>query len=275
MGIGDILDTSIRLYRRNFVTFLTISLITYVPYALLVFLLQMMFGGGEAMGVMFGGSEAMGGGPFGAQAAPDADSSAAMFVNALGSLLFLFVVYPLTTGALTQAISDDFLGKQVRAGAAYRRAFGRLGALAWTQILVGAVVAIGFLLLIVPGIIFSLWFMIVPVIVLLERMSGSKAMGRGRELMKGNLGKGFLLNLVMTLLVAVVTFALMFGVGYLVATLSLPVAIVNLFNTLLSAVFIPVQLGAIVLLYYDLRVRKEAFDLQVLSESLPDEPNPT
>ena len=35
MGIGDILDVSLRLYRDRFATFLLICLALYVPYALL------------------------------------------------------------------------------------------------------------------------------------------------------------------------------------------------------------------------------------------------
>ena len=40
MGIGDILDTTFRLYRQRFLTFLLIALVVYVPYALLIALFQ-------------------------------------------------------------------------------------------------------------------------------------------------------------------------------------------------------------------------------------------
>jgi hypothetical protein len=105
--------------------------------------------------------------------------------------------------------------------------------------------------------------------VLLERTSGSTAMGRARELMKGNLGKGFVLNLVVTLLVVVITMTVTYVVDKVVGTLGLPLAVTELAYDLVTAVFMPVQLAAIVLLYYDLRIRKEAFDLEVLAGSLP------
>lgn len=39
-------------------------------------------------------------------------------------------------------------------------------------------------------------------------------------------------------------------------------------NHLLQALVLPIQTAPTILLYYDLRIRKEAFDLQKLSEAL-------
>ena len=41
-----------------------------------------------------------------------------------------------------------------------------------------------------------------------------------------------------------------------------------------SAVLLPFQTAPAILFYYDLRIRKEAFDLQLLSRSLSDTPMP-
>ena len=256
MGIGDILDTTLRLYKRNFASFLSIALITYVPYAIVMFLLHMAFDGESQINrTPYGDYEMPGDGEY--------------VINLLGFVILFLFVYPLTTGALTYAISGTFLGQPLGAGAAYSRAAGRAGALIGTQFLVTLVVLLGFLLLVVPGIIFSLWFMIVPTVVLLEKIGGPSALGRAKALMKGNVGKGFALNLVVGLLVTVITYAVMFGIGYVVGMIGLPAAIIDLAANLLSAFFLPVQLAVIVLLYYDLRIRKEAFDLQMLSASLP------
>ena len=53
---------------------------------------------------------------------------------------------------------------------------------------------LGFVLLIVPGIIFSLWFYVLVPVVVLEGVTGTAALGRSRELMRGNLGKAFLVG---------------------------------------------------------------------------------
>ena len=40
------------------------------------------------------------------------------------------------------------------------------------------------------------------------------------------------------------------------------------FQTVLQAFFLPIQTAPWILLYYDLRIRKEAFDLQKLAEAM-------
>ena len=72
-----------------------------------------------------------------------------------------------------------------------------MGRLIGASILAGLVICLGFVLLIVPGVIWALWFMLVSSVAVLEGIGGSRALGRSRELMRGNLGKGFLLGLVL------------------------------------------------------------------------------
>lgn len=252
MGIGDILDTAFRLYREHFVPFLTISLIVYVPYTALMLILSLALGGAPETDSLMESSSG------------DA-SLAASVLRGLGTLLFFLVVWPLVQGAMVYHISASFLGEQITAGEAYRRAAGRLLSLLGTQILVGLVVILGFLLLIVPGIIFSLWFMLVMPIVLLETLAGSRAMSRSRELMKGNLGKGFMLGLVVGLLNTVVVFM----VGTVVAMIGISnPAWIEAATNLAGAVLLPILIAPSILLYYDLRIRKEAFDLERLSAAL-------
>ncbi len=257
MGIGDILDTAFRMYRRNFASFLSIALITYLPYALVVLLLQFALVDEPQLVETTEGTFAV------------ADPDAALVGVISSALLFLFV-YPITAGALTSAIGSHFLGQRVSAGAAYAKAAQRLGALLGTQVLVGITVVVGFVLLIVPGIIFSLWYMIVPAVVVLDQLSGPGAMKRARALMTGNLGKGFALNLMVFIMLAMILVIALIGTS----ALGLPVSVQEFVTNLLSALFLPMQLGTIVLLYYDLRIRKEALDLQVLAGNLAGAPSP-
>jgi hypothetical protein len=134
-----------------------------------------------------------------------------------------------------------------------------------TQILVGLIVLLGFLLLIIPGIIFSLWFLIVGPVVILEGVGGTKALGRSRELMRGNLDKGFLLQFLVGLLSLVFGFVL----GMVLAWIPWPHPLVqSFFQTVLPVLWLPIQTAPLILLYYDLRIRKEAFDLQKLAEAM-------
>ena len=54
-----------------------------------------------------------------------------------------------------------------------------------TGLLAGLIIMGGLILLIVPGIIFSIWFSFVQYLVIEENISGTKALRRSRELVKG------------------------------------------------------------------------------------------
>ena len=67
---------------------------------------------------------------------------------------------------------------------------------------------------------------------------------------------------------------LVFGVIFLASFVSEPTirtVLQTIANVASAAVSGPLVYGAIVVLYYDLRVRKEAFDLQLAAEALPRE----
>lgn len=62
----------------------------------------------------------------------------------------------------------------------------RLGALIVTSILAGLGVALGMLLLIVPGLVLLTWWAVAAPVVMLEGKSGPSALGRSRELVRGH-----------------------------------------------------------------------------------------
>lgn len=273
MGIGDILDTTFRMYRERFLPFLLIALVVYVPYAFLlalsapfqtpaqpVFIPQATFSEGEMQTPTFDESNlVVKPNPVGA------------ILGILGTIIYAFVLFPLCTAALVHNISASYLGEDLTAGQSYTRALPRLPGLLGTQILVGLAVFAGFLLLIVPGIIFSLWFLVCVPVVILENKAGPSAMGRSRELMRGNLNKGFVLALVLTALGFIINFALQM----LTTLVPMPHPSISIFiSTMVAAVILPIQTAPWTLLYYDLRIRKEAFDLQKLSEALSQAPAP-
>lgn len=261
MGIGDILDATFRLYKKYFVPFMVIALVAYLPYALYT----------VATGVIWPDPEIQ----VSDNPTPEellrimsAGSDAQRLAGRVGDIIFGIFVFPLIQAGMTFAISAAILGETVSAGGALSRAKSRMWAVLGTQILVNIVVFIGFILLFVPGIIFSLWFMIAVPVVVIEGLSGSGAMSRARELMRENLGKGFLLGLA----VGALTLVVMFGCGFVIGMLPLPDPISQGLVMILQAVVLPFSTAAIVLLYYDLRVRKEAFDLERLSASVRSEP---
>jgi hypothetical protein len=172
---------------------------------------------------------------------------------------------PLCAAALVHNISASYLGEDLTAGQSYARAAPRLLPLLGTQMLSTLVILLGLILLVVPGVIFSLWFLVIAPVVILERKAVTSALGRSRELMRDNLGKGFMLGFVVGILSAILGFAL----GLLTSFVPWPHPTINAFvQTVLQALLLPIQTAPWILLYYDLRIRKEAFDLQMLAETL-------
>ena len=151
MSVSGILDTTFRLYREHFVTFLLIALVVYVPYSLLAtFVLPVQT---VATSSAPGAVPQPGNRMPSARTSPVAYSSAPASVpqfNPVGTLLgfsgvFLFMVIflPLCSAALTYNISAAYLGKNLSAGESYQRALPRLAALLGTQILAGLTVMLG------------------------------------------------------------------------------------------------------------------------------------
>ena len=68
------------------------------------------------------------------------------------------------------------------------------------SILVGLVAAVGFLLCIVPGVIFMLWFALAIQVIVIEGQGVTASMARSKELVKGNMGKVFLVGLILFLI---------------------------------------------------------------------------
>ncbi len=267
MGIGDILDVTFRLYRARFVNFLLIALVAYVPFALVMAVLQASIAttAGEIIPQQpftLDPEAPFAGGP--AQAFP-IDVGTAMIVFVVGILVFFCIIWPLCQGALVHSISAEYLGEHLGAWESYARAAPRVPRMLLAQFLAGLVIMVGFVLLIVPGVIFSLWFMLIAPVIMLEQVSISGALGRSRELMRGNLGKGFLLALVAGLLAGLIN-----GVSSLaIGMVPWPHPFLSFFlQNAAAALVVPIQMAPIILLYYDLRIRKEGFDLQMLASDL-------
>lgn len=284
MGIGDILDATFRLYRNHFATFLLIALVVYVPYALVVSGVEATFEAEivEAESQLLLDEEIESFEDFEARrnqgGEAEFDPFAADVDFPWGSLLlmvaisfvFYFLVFPLCQGAMVHKISASYLGDTIGAGEAYRRALPRLPVLIGANIVAGILIFIGYLLLIVPGVLATLWLLLVTAAVMLENQGVIGALKRSTSLMKGHLGKGFLLLLV----VGVIGWGFNVGVEVVANMVPWPTLFLKHFVwNIALAIILPVQTAPFILLYYDLRIRKEAFDLERLAELL-GEPAP-
>lgn len=239
MSVGEILDGAFTLLRGHFGVMLSISIACQgVPTALGLYV---EFSGGVQ-------------GNFGLW-------GLAQILSILG--------YLLVNGATVRVVSEAYLGRRTTVGEALRFATGKMGGIFVTGIAVGIIAFLGFLLLIVPGVIVMCGYALVVQVVVLEDLNASTdALGRSWSLTKGFKGKVLTLWFVLFvfLMVIFVGFALVAGLAAALAPVFAVPAVVAL--ALVWLLVYPLMSCVFTLLYYDLRVRKEAFDLELLSQQI-------
>ncbi|HYV02763.1 MAG TPA: glycerophosphoryl diester phosphodiesterase membrane domain-containing protein, partial [Actinomycetota bacterium] len=139
---------------------------------------------------------------------------------------------------------------------------------------VGTVV--GFLLLIIPGVIAAIRFTFGTTVVVIEGARGTKALRRSWRLAKGSFWR-----ILGTLLLAAILAAVVTGIVTIPTTLiangtgspftvedasGWPIRAVG--STIASVIVTPFTALVRVLLYFDMRIRKEGFDIAVMAHDL-------
>jgi uncharacterized membrane protein len=145
------------------------------------------------------------------------------------------------------------------------------------SLLMGLVILLGFLLMVIPGVILAVGLAVaIPAVVLEAGRSASGALSRSWELTRGSRWRIFGLGLTLFVLLYIPVVA----ISGLVAVL-VPRGAAAGFGASSTATIVALAIGGVVQLfiyplfycvltvtYYDLRVRKEGFDLELLASSL-------
>jgi hypothetical protein len=265
MAVGEILDAGFGILRRHFGLVLSLAVITLaIPTAV-------------ALYVEFSGGVAVRPGLW-----------------ALGQLLSL-AGYLVVTGATVRVVSEEYLGRTASLGDALAFARGKLGRILGAGFASGLVIGLSALpagiawgaaapmAAAAPGVMLVLLFLglallVLPVIVAcgygvvvqaasLEALgSALDALGRSWALTKGYRGRVFVLYLVVFALIMLVTFP--FGLVAGMSATNPVLLVVAAALGMLTMLAYPVVSAVFTVLYYDLRVRKEAFDLELLSQQV-------
>jgi hypothetical protein len=177
---------------------------------------------------------------------------------------------PVADGAAIAIVSGAYLGRSVDAGTGLRALGGHVGSLIVGSIGRGLLIILGMVLLLVPGFIALALTFAMPMAIVLEGMGAGESLGRSRELARGHV-----LRILGTLFMAfgiflVVILTLSFALGLVAGAIGLGPRVAA---TIGEMVFIlPYPLLSVVgtLLYYDLRIRKEGFDIDVMAQELAE-----
>lgn len=185
-----------------------------------------------------------------------------------GQLVFLAA-----SAAVVVIASEAYLGREVAAADAVRAAGRRFLSVWGAAIIQGILVFLGLMLLIVPGIIALVATFAIQQAVMIEGESAGDAFSRSRELARGHFSHILLTGV----LAAIIVMFAMMGFGFAIAVGVSSVRLATLLTNVLMIAINPLAAVVGTVLYYDLRIRKEAFDVAVATERLdavPAQPLP-
>lgn len=282
MEFGEILDGALQLFRRHFGLFLKLSLaVMWLPLAFSIYWRARFFGLATAT-------------PEQTAAVMQSQIVPFMLWGLVWGVLYGAGMLLLTAGSI-RVISDSYLGREPQFGDSLQFGVGKIVPLflvglgktlllflllILSGVVVGLTGAAGGLavLLVFIEVIAAVWLFIyvacgymvtTPVVVLETLSSNFDAFGRSWELTKGARGRVFGLVFVAGLISSVLPAVVLSALGALIAQL-VPAATIawTVIAAVLPVVLTPIVPCVLTLAYYDLRVRHEGFDLQLLSEQL-------
>ena len=265
MGVGDILDETIRLYRESFLLFVATASVLLAPLLLLG---AVAWAGALAFEIPTIDTTGLG--------APSGPLVLLWLILGIAG----FVVSLLGVAALTVAASQRYLDQPITVRGAYAAALKRLGPLLlaslWAGVRLLLIIAISAFAIGIPFLIYyALAWILIPHAVVLEGFGAGGASKRSRQLVGGywwkTLGLYLVLSILLNILAAIPTLVLTAVVGGVAtaatgssATLVVVYAIMSVVT---PALLLPLVFIATTLLFYDLKIRKEAFDLQTMAET--------
>src|SRR4029077_12689274 len=252
LSLGEILDRTFTLYRRNFVLFLGI---TALPHLLTL-----------AMNLA---QAAVAKPPVSATAQtagrlPSASNGLMAFGIVgliIGSIIYL-VVYLLAQGGTVFAVSELYLGRTTTIGASLGRMRGHIANLFGVLLLSGLAMMGGFILLIIPGIYIACRLIATVPAALLEDLGARSSLERSWNLTKDFAGRSFVIYVLYCVLIYAAAFLFMmpftFGAIFSMkdpATYRVWFAVMQVGAFIAGVLVGPVLTIATAVFYFDLRVR--------------------
>lgn len=260
LRVGEALDVAIKIYRQRFGALVRAAAAIVIPVAVLSGLLQI-----SARSLDFTSSTAAN--------PPEIRGGdvAASLVALLATLVLTFVGSQLASAASFKIVSGEYLDEPADWRSSLRVAGDRLGSLLWLAFLFVVFLALGALACVVPAIyLYGAWSVAIPVL-LLEDVRGRHALKRSRQLVKGRwwpVAAVLLLSAVLTGIFQAIVGGVVLAVVAVAGNDTVDVVARVISQAAAQVVLTPFTATVITVLYFDLRVRKEGFDLELLARRL-------
>ena len=291
LGIGEMLDQAVRIYRSNFINFIGIIAIVQIPISVLNLILSLLTASSTAASLQ---------NPIAPSDNPFEILGPGYLAGMGGSCILMIVslllVQGAATAALTRAVTDHYLGAQIGIASAYRKISNSWLRLAGA-VLLAIICSLGLMIwLLIPcigwvtglGMTFFFLMVIFPLIapiVVLERQTAFNSIRRAWDLARRRFwwvvgftallaifgqivvsGPATLMNLAIQFLTRDMVMSGDISTGLIIQTV-----VQSLVTLIFNLIYTPLQLTCMTLLYFDLRVRTEGFDLTLMAEGAQGE----
>jgi hypothetical protein len=283
LTLGQLLDQSIGLYRRNFAAFIGIIAIPYIPLTLLQTALSYL--SVDSAVSILETPPLQSSSPFGLPTGYWAGLVGILFVG----LIQFILVNGVATAAFTRAVANNYTGKEIGVIDSYRQlgnSWLRLIGALLLAILIGIPLGIWVIIPCVgwftgPGLFFFLSLVVIPLVapvIVLERHDVASSLRRAWDLGRSRfwwlIGFAFVLFLLGQLIITGPTYVIsailqfvFLREGNMQATLVWRPIVQMLVQMSGGLLYLPLQLTAMTLVYFDLRVRSEGLDLALQAAS--------
>jgi hypothetical protein len=267
LGIGEVLDVALKIVWRNAATLVRVVVFVVFP-------VQVLTG---VLAASASPASLNSGGTFGANDRISSNDVKAVVAFAVVAGVLGFLSSTLASGACFRAVASAYLGERTGWRASLAYALRHLHSIIWVSVLGALVAGLGVILCIIPGVYLWVTFTVAIPVLLTEGVRGRHALGRSRALVRDYWWRTFAVVLLGTVLTSILGGAIN---GAIVGVTSIQsgdnsfaaVVLSILAGTVSSVLTTPIIAAFITVLYVDLRVRKEAFDLQLLAQRIGVEP---
>ena len=250
--LGEILSEAFRIYRENAAKLMVIVAVVVVPLSFIGALLGHFVGEPTLHRVKILGQPAT------------IEYSRSFGVTILALLIAAaigVIIWAILQAAILRGAAQATIGDPVDVEASYRWGLSRFGSVLLVALLVGIVVGVGFILLIIPGIIFLVFLSVSEPALIVENRRGTEALKRSWNLVRGHFWHALVVILIAAILTGIVQ-------GILTAIGGHNWFVRWIFSAIAQILTSPFSALVTVLLYLDLRARKEALTAERLRTEL-------
>lgn len=199
------------------------------------------------------------------------DQGAFVVTQVLTGIAVIVLVMVANAGCI-RLVSDAFDGRELEAGAARDAGGESIGALLVASFLGGLLTLVGFMFLILPGIYLAGAMLLIVPAVMVERLSGYRAVRRSVALIRGNWWRAIAPFLIVSIAVGVA--AAVVSIPALFVDPNTPVAFaLGATGSIVVGLFLyPMSAIVATIIFYDLRLRKEGPADLAIAQTVPAQP---